>query len=167
MEVRPLEARDRAWLAEVCRRHFGADQVAALGRLHQPARLAGLVAWEGGRRAGGVSYCEEEGGAEVVLVVGDPPGRGAGSALLRALEGLGRARGWGRLRLVVTNDNTPALRFYQRRGWDLVALHAGAADRDRLLKPEIPACGIDGIPIRHALELQFALGPGERSGRCR
>jgi GNAT superfamily N-acetyltransferase len=164
MEVRPLEDTDRAWLAEVCRRHFAADTVTALGRLHRPALLPGLVAWEGGSRVGALSFCEEPGGAEVVLLVGDPPGRGAGGALLGALEALGRDRGWRRLRLAVTNDNTPALRFYQRQAWDLVALHAGAVERDRLLKPEIPQRGVDGIPIRHGLELQRILGPGEGGG---
>lgn len=150
-------------MAELCHRHFGADTVAALGRLHRPDLLPGLVAWEAEKRVGALSFCEETGGAEVVLLVTDPPGRGAGSALLSALEALGRQRGWERLRLVTTNDDTPALRFYQRRGWDLVALHAGAVDRDRLLKPEIPHRGIDGIPVRHALELERRLSPGEEA----
>ncbi len=73
-------------------------------------------------------------------------------------------RGWVRLWLVVTNDNTPALRFYQGRGWDLVALHAGEAERDRRLKPEIPERGRDGIPIRHLLELRRVLNPAAEAG---
>jgi GNAT superfamily N-acetyltransferase len=159
VEVRPLADEDRPWVAEVCRRRFGAETVAARGRLHRPAGLPGLVAWEQGRRAGALCFCEEPGGAELVLLVGEPPGRGAGSALLEALAALGMERGWPRLRLLVTNDNTVALRFYQRRGWELVALHAGEVDRDRELKPEIPERGLDGIPIRHLLELHRGLSP--------
>lgn len=119
------------------------------------------MAWEAGERTGALCFSEEPGGAEVVLLAADPAGRGAGAALLRGLEELGERRGWSRLRLVVTNDNTAALRFYQRRGWDLVALHAGAAQRDRLLKPELPRRGLDGIPIRHLLELERTLPPGD------
>ena len=38
-----------------------------------------------------------------------------------------------------TNDNVDALRFYQRRGFHVVKLHAGTVDRSReSLKPEIP-----------------------------
>jgi hypothetical protein len=55
---------------------------------------------------------------------------------------------------VTTNDNAPAIRFYQRRGWDLVALHRDAVNESRRLKPEIPATGVDGIPIRHELEFE-------------
>jgi len=155
---------DRPWVAGVCRRHFGGETVVACGRVHHPARLPGLVAWEAGRRAGALSFREEPGGAEVVLVVGEPPGRGAGSALLDGLCALGAERGWARLRLLVTNDNTSALRFYQRRGWDLVALHRGAVEEDRRLKPEIPGPGADGIPIRHLLELQHVLAPPGEAG---
>jgi GNAT superfamily N-acetyltransferase len=161
MEVRPAAEADRPWLAECCRRAFGSPQVAAGGRLLRPGDLPALIAWEGGRRIGALAFEVEAGGAQVVLLAAEPPGGGAGTALLAALELLGRARGWRRLRLLTTNDNTPALRFYQRRGWDLAALHRDAVARDRLLKPEIPAVGHGGIAIRHALELERVLEPGK------
>ncbi|MFB4265695.1 hypothetical protein [Nonomuraea sp. GTA35] len=46
--------------------------------------------------------------------------------------------------------------FYQRYGFDLVALHRNAMDRVRAIKPDIPAES-DGIPIRHELELELLL----------
>jgi len=64
-----------------------------------------------------------------------------------------------RLWLITTNDNLPALRFYQRLGWDLVALHRGAVDEARRFKPEIPRVGLDGIALRHELELELLLPP--------
>ena len=52
------------------------------------------------------------------------------------------------------------LRFYQRRRFRLVALHAGAVDRSRAtLKPEIPEVGEHGIPLRDELELWKELDP--------
>jgi hypothetical protein len=60
--------------------------------------------------------------------------------------------------LVTTNDNMRALRFYQRLGWELVAVHRGAVDRAReTLKPEIPRVGNDGIPLRDEIELEYRL----------
>jgi GNAT superfamily N-acetyltransferase len=161
MEVGPMSPEDRPWVAECCRRVFGSSLVVSLGRLFDPARLPGLVAWEAAQRAGVLVFAEEPGAAEVVLMAADPPGRGAGTALLRALEATAGERGWERLRLGTGNDNTRALRFYQRRGWDLVALHRGAVDRDRELKPEIPLVGQDGIALRHTLELERRLGRRE------
>jgi hypothetical protein len=53
---------------------------------------------------------------------------------------------------------TCALGFYQRRGLRLCALHAGAVERDRALKPEIPEVNPDnGIPLRDLLELELPL----------
>jgi len=161
MDILPAREADRPWVADLCRRYFGSAEIAAGGRLRPPALLPGLIAWEGGQRLGALAFEVEGGATEVVLLAADPPGRGAGTALLAALEALGALRGWRRLWLLTTNDNTPALRFYQRRGWDVVALHRGAVERDRTLKAEIPAVGHGGIPIRHALELERRLEPRE------
>ena len=50
-----------------------------------------------------------------------------------------------RVWLVTTNDNLAALRFYQRRGFALAALHPRAIEVSRRLKPSIPPVGHDGI----------------------
>jgi hypothetical protein len=75
------------------------------------------------------------------------------------------AAGAGRLWLVTTNDNVDALRFYQRRGFRLHALHPGAVDRSRAtLKPEIPPLGAHGIPLRDELVLTIAVQPPRCTG---
>jgi hypothetical protein len=49
------------------------------------------------------------------------------------------------------------LRFYQRRGFELTALRRRAVEASRRLKPQIPAIGLYGIPIRDELELDLSL----------
>jgi hypothetical protein len=49
------------------------------------------------------------------------------------------------------------LRFYQKRGLVLTALHRDAIGRSRQIKPEIPPTGNDGIPIRDEIELEMIL----------
>ncbi|GAA2448341.1 hypothetical protein GCM10010191_77240 [Actinomadura vinacea] len=71
-----------------------------------------------------------------------------------------RAAGADRLWLITTNDNLRALRFYQRYGFDLVAVA-----RSRALTPSIPEIGLDGIPIRHELELELPLPPSTEDAR--
>ena len=64
-------------------------------------------------------------------------------------------RGSTRLWLITTNDNVDALRFYQRRGFRLVAIDRDAVERSRAtLKPGIPRTGLHGIPIRDELTLE-------------
>jgi ribosomal protein S18 acetylase RimI-like enzyme len=85
------------------------------------------------------------------------PRRGVGSALLAAVEDRARADGVERVWLITTNDNVDALRFYQRRGYRIVAVDAGAVDEARRLKPGIPEVGAYGIPIHDEIQLQKML----------
>ena len=62
-----------------------------------------------------------------------------------------------RLWLITTNDNLRALRFYQRRGFRLAALHRDALETSRRLKPSISEIGFHGIPLRDELELERSL----------
>ncbi|HEV3357039.1 MAG TPA: hypothetical protein VG247_09605 [Pseudonocardiaceae bacterium] len=55
-----------------------------------------------------------------------------------------------RLWLSAANDNTDALAFYQRSGFDLVELRHDAVRAARDPKPSIPLRA-NGIPIRHEL----------------
>jgi ribosomal protein S18 acetylase RimI-like enzyme len=84
-----------------------------------------------------------------------------GTALFEAVVGRGRAAGCRRIHLVTSNDNLAALRFYQRRGMRIVAVHVGAIDRARNVKPMIPQVGLHGIDLHDELELELRLGsPG-------
>ena len=49
--------------------------------------------------------------------------------------------------------NVDALRFYQARGFVIREVRVNAVDASRRLKPEIPATGAYGLPIRDEIEL--------------
>ncbi len=83
--------------------------------------------------------------------------QGTGTALLNKAISEARNNGITKIMLITTNDNLPALRFYQKRGFDMVRLFYNAVDQSRKLKPEIPLFGIDGIPLKHEIELEMIL----------
>ena len=71
-----------------------------------------------------------DGDAELVVLVTTYRGAGAGTALLDAVVDRAQARaGWKRLWLVTSNDNTDAIRMYQRAGWDWVDFRRDAITR--------------------------------------
>lgn len=76
---------------------------------------------------------------------------------------LAEAQDCRRLWLVTSNDNFPALRLYQKRGFRLVAVYPNAFTEYRKLKPSIPIYGIDSIPIRDEIELEMWLGENDDS----
>jgi ribosomal protein S18 acetylase RimI-like enzyme len=84
-------------------------------------------------------------------------GGGAGGALLSAAVDEARGQGLRRLWLITTNDNLPALRFYQRRGMRITAVSPGAVDEARRRKPSIPATGHEDIELHDELTLQLRL----------
>lgn len=56
--------------------------------------------------------------------------------------------------LITTNDNINAIRFYQKRGFDMAHLFHNALDVSRKLKPEIPLIGENSIPLQHEIEFE-------------
>jgi len=65
------------------------------------------------------------------------------------------------VRVITTNDNLRAIGFYERRGYRVIAVHRGAVDRARAIKPSIPEVSADGTPIRDEIELEHDLAEGE------
>jgi GNAT superfamily N-acetyltransferase len=115
--------------------------------------LDGFIAEIASRPVGLVTVHVEDGGCEVVTLNSIEQGAGVGTALLAAAEAHARERGCKRLWLITTNDNTQALRFYQRRGMRIGGWYSNAIAEARKLKPEIPLAGYDGIPLRDEIEL--------------
>jgi ribosomal protein S18 acetylase RimI-like enzyme len=155
--VRPIGGDDRTWVRTLLEERWGSATIVARGRSYDADSLPGYVALLDGEPAGLVTCLDEGEECEVVSLDSLNEGRGVGSALIQAASRFARERGCRRLVLVTTNDNLRALRFYQRRGFRLVALRPGEIDRLREIKPEISKLGFDGIPIRDELELELAL----------
>jgi GNAT superfamily N-acetyltransferase len=153
LTVRPLTRLEGAWAAAVLHESWGADTVVGGGREFRPADLPGLVALAGDERAGLATYVLEPPDCELVTIDALTVGAGVGGALVEAVADAAREAGCERVRLITTNDNLPALRLYQRHGFAIAALRREALLRARELKPEIPATGHAGIPIRDELVL--------------
>jgi ribosomal protein S18 acetylase RimI-like enzyme len=127
------------------------------GVLSRPEALTGFVAERDREAVGLATYRIDGDECEIVTIDALVEGEGIGTALLDAVADAARAARCRRVWLITTNDNLRALRFYQRRGYVLVALHREAIAESRRLKPSIPETGEHGIPIRDELELELGL----------
>jgi ribosomal protein S18 acetylase RimI-like enzyme len=157
VNVRPLGEEEREWVRRTLEELWSEGIVVSRGTVHEPSTLRGFVAEEDGQPVGLLTYRIEAGQCEVVTIDAFPQGAGAGTAMLEAATAAAREAGCRRMWLITTNDNLRALRFYQRRGFHLVAVHRDALDRSRELKPSIPEIGMDGIPLRDEIELELSL----------
>ena len=155
--VHQIAPSDRTWIENLLREHWGSTKVVSRGRLYHADQLPGLIATDQSEKVGLLTYSINGAECEILTLNSVRECRGVGSALLKAVESVARQAGCTRLRVITTNDNLKAVRFYQKRGFTLLALHRGAVERSRKLKPEIPMAGDDGIPIRDEIELELLL----------
>jgi ribosomal protein S18 acetylase RimI-like enzyme len=147
------------WLAAFLERHHS-TRVVSRGCMQYPATLPGFVALRGGEPLAVATYRLDGDECEMVTLHADVENAGAGSALVAAVRVVASGAGCRRIWLITTNDNTHALRFYQRRGFRIAAAHLGVIDEvSRRMKPEIPLAGNDGIPIRDEIEMELELAP--------
>jgi ribosomal protein S18 acetylase RimI-like enzyme len=99
---------------------------------------------------------------EIVTLSTRAENEGVGAALLDAAVEAALAAGRTRIFLTATNDNLRALGFYQRRGWVLVRLHAGIVADARERYPGIPKVGLNRIPLRDEIELEYNPSESQR-----
>ncbi len=154
--VRPLDSNDQSWVARFVTEHWGAKFVVAHGEVYHPDRLPGFAAIQDEAKIGLVTYVIVGNSCEIVTLDSLQPSCGIGTALIEAVKSKARQAGCSRLWLITTNDNLNGLRFYQKRGFVLVAIHRNAMESTRQLKP-VPLIGADGIPLRDEIELEMML----------
>ena len=157
MEIRLLTPADRDWVRRKIIETWGAETVVVHQTVYHPAELPGFIAEAEGEIAGLLTYQLEGEACEIVTLDAWRTGLGVGTALIETVRQAAGREKCRRLWLVTTNDNLPALRFYQKRGFVIATVHLNAIEKDRRLKPEIPLTGMDGIPIRDEIELEMML----------
>ena len=155
--IRPLESGDGEWVSTLITEHWGSTQVVTRGLVHNVNTLEGFIALQGENPAGLLTYRIEGKECEIVTLNSLMEGIGIGSALIEASEEQASGAGCKRIWLITTNDNMAAVRFYQKRGFLLVAVYREALKQSRRLKPEIPLVGLDDIPLRDEIELELLL----------
>jgi DNA-3-methyladenine glycosylase I len=155
--IQPLTSDDREWISQFIFKLWGSNRVVSRGIVYYPQDLPGFIALYDGEKVGLVTYKITGASCEIVTIDSNRPSSGVGSALIESVRDIAIKSGCKRLWLITTNDNLNALRFYQKRGFVLVAVHRNALEQSRKLKPEISLIGNDGIPLRDEIELEMML----------
>ncbi len=159
LDIRLLTPADRDWVRRKIIETWGAETIVVHQTVYRPTELPGFAAQSGDEIVGLLTYHLKGKACEIVTLDAWRAGQGVGTALIEAVRQAAGREKCRRLWLVTTNDNLPALHFYQKRGFVIAAVHLNAIEKDRRLKLEIPLTGMDGIPIRDELELELDLRP--------
>ena len=157
MKIRRLIADELPRLREYWKKHWGDEFVIAYGVIYRPDTLDGFIALDGDEWVGEVTYTLTGDDCEIVSIDSLREGQGIGTQLLKQAVEQARKKDCKRIFLITTNDNLNALGFYQKRGFELVAIHRRAVNESRKIKPSIPFVGMNNIPLRDEIELELVL----------
>ena len=156
-EPRRLNENDIPRLREFWTEHWGSDVMIIHGEVYRPDQLDGFVVEERGDWTGLITFICKDNEMEVTSLDSLREGLGMGTKLIDLVVEEARKRKCKRLLLITTNDNLHAIGFYQKRGFQMAAIHRGAVNKARKIKPSIPKIGAHGIPMRDEIELEMVL----------
>jgi GNAT superfamily N-acetyltransferase len=154
--VREATDVDRAAARELFQRDFGRTKIVAFGEIMDIEQMPALVAIVHTEPSGALAYRLFGDALHLVALATDPMWQrsGVGAYLVAEAELLARKLGLQRLVVATTNDNLPALYFYQRRGFQMSELV-----RDSItLNTKQEQHGFAGIPVRDEIRLEKRLG---------
>ena len=155
--IQPIDRKNREQIDAFIIKQWYTLQMVVHGESIDLGTADGFFASEGGRITGLITFRIIRKEMEILSLDSLHEHNGTGTALLNAAIGKAKSINLKRITLITTNDNLPALRFYQKRGFDLVRIYRNALEQARKLKPEIPQTGMDGIPLKHEIELEKVL----------
>lgn len=155
-----IQDSDREEIAAFVEHHWHSKKVMSRGRAFYPHEEDGFIERRGGAIAGLLTFrVDEDSGMEILTLNSLLEGEGIGSAMMLDAIEEARDRGCTKLWLTTTNDNLSGLRFYQRLGFRMIQVNAGAVDEARQIKPEIPEVGEDGIAIHDEIVMELQVQP--------
>ncbi len=161
LEIGPIALADIGYVRAELSRHWRSSTIWSIGKRFEADRLPGFIARLEGQPVGLVTLSfAGRGACEVITLSSGDESRGVGGSLLATAIDEARSRGCRRVFLTTSNDNLRALGFYQRRGFRLVAVHRGMMDRYREAEKAVPRIGMNRVPLRDEVELEYLLDQG-------
>ena len=138
--------------------HWGADFIVSGQERLYGHDLDGFCVADGNEISCLLTYHVKNGECEIVSLDSMMRNQGIGTDLInKMIEKAKDIVGLKRLWLMTTNDNLDAIRFYQKRGFFLVAIHPNAIEASRKLGQKIPLIGEYGIPICDEIEMEYPI----------
>jgi GNAT superfamily N-acetyltransferase len=153
--VREATEADRAAARELFQRDFGRTKIVAFGEIMDIDQMPALVAVLHADPSGALAYRLFGDALHIVALATDPMWQrsGVGASLVAEAELLARRLQLTRLIVSTTNDNLPALYFYQRRGYRLTEL----VPENVVVHTHQQQAGFAGIPVRDEIRLEKRL----------
>lgn len=155
MDIKIISSENRNQINEFIKLHWFSTDMVVRGEIVDMTTTNGFVMYNDGEIIGVVTYRIKASECEIMSLDSLREKQGIGATLLNKVIEAAKDENCLRVKLITTNDNINALRFYQKRGFDMLNLYCNALDISRKLKPSIPLTGDFGITLRHEIEMSL------------
>ena len=155
MEIQRIDQKSRKKIDTFILQRWFTLEMVVHGECVNLGAASGWFVNEGREIVGLITYRIVDNRMEILSLDSSKEKSGIGTMLLNEAINEAKCIGCSGIFLVTTNDNLYALKFYQKRGFDMVKLYRNAVEESRKLQPQIPSIGMDGIPIKHEIELEL------------
>jgi len=156
-KIIPINQKDKAQVHKFLKQAWGSCIIIKKERIHQADELPGFIAVRNGIIAGLITFHLDGKQCEIVTLNSVYDDEDMKSALVRQVNTFAGENHCCRVWVIVTNDNTPCLAFLQKYGFLICQFYKNAVDFTRHIDPGYPLYGIDSIPVRDEIELEFLL----------
>ncbi|MBE6011223.1 MAG: GNAT family N-acetyltransferase [Lachnospiraceae bacterium] len=157
MEIQPLNERYYKQINEYILTNWG-KPIVTRGNIVKEENLSGFVAFDENMLIGAILYQIIDLECEIVVLYSLKENSGVGTRLINAVINAAKLKNCQRVWLITMNDNTHAIRYYQKRGFSLKAVHINAFEETRKIKGiSENILGIDDIPVLHEFEFEMIL----------
>ena len=157
MECKRINSRNRKLINAFIKQHWYTTTMIIRGKEIDMTKTDGFYFSEGENIIGLITYIVYDNILEITSLDSLLENQGIGSKLVETVIHEAKEKKFQKIVLITTNDNINAIRFYQRKGFDMVHLFRNALDISRKLKPEIPLIGENSIPLRHEIEFELSI----------
>ena len=157
MKCERINSLNRNRIDTFIKQHWHTTTMIIRGKKIDMTKTEGFYFSEGETNIGLITYIVYDNILEITSLDSVYENRGIGSKLIETVIDEAKERKFQKIVLITTNDNINAIKFYQKRGFDMVRLFHNALDISKKLKPEIPLIGENSIPLRHEIEFELLL----------
>lgn len=155
MESKRIDSRNRSLINTFIKQHWYSTTMIIRGKEIDMTKVDGFYFSEEENIIGLITYLVYNDILEITSLNSLRENQGIGSKLIEAVIHEAKEKNIKKIVLITTNDNINAIKFYQKRGFDMAHLYRNALDISRKLKPEIPLIGENSIPLRHEIEFEL------------
>lgn len=155
MGIRNISEQNRQQVNDFISSHWFCTNMVVRGEIVDMTKMDGFVMYNDETIIGLVTYRIKDRECEIMSLDSLRENQGIGTALVNKVVEEAIKTKCTKVKLITTNDNINAMRFYQKRGFDIVRIYQNSLEVARRMKPSIPVIGEFGIPLKHEIEFEM------------